>query len=36
MQRTNNVRSSTFNATTGPTKSNNVSSSTFNGKRKKY
>ena len=35
-QRTNDARSSVYNATTGPTKGNNASAPTYDGKRKKY
>ena len=34
-QRTNDVRSSIYNATTGPTKGNNASAPTYDGKQKK-
>ena len=36
MQRTNDARSSTYNATIGPTKGNNALSPSFDGRRKKY
>ena len=35
-KRTNDARSSVYNATTGPSKGNNASAPTYDGKRKKY